>query len=59
MANDIAKQFEHVPAEQAAQQVAGHIRAFWDPRMRAEFAASDGDELDPIAAAARELIAGR
>ena len=34
LANDIAKQFAHLPPEQAAQAVANHLRMFWDPRMR-------------------------
>lgn len=35
MANDIAAFFAAEPdAEAAAEQVANHLRKFWDPRMR-------------------------
>lgn len=37
MANDIAQFFaSESPPEEAAQQVAGHLAKFWDPRMRRE-----------------------
>jgi formate dehydrogenase subunit delta len=36
LANDIAAQFRHRPEDEAAAEVAAHIRRFWDPRMRAE-----------------------
>ena len=35
LANDIAAQFRHLPPDEAAADVANHIRRFWDPRMRA------------------------
>ena len=61
MGNDIARQFAHLPADEAAEAVARHIATFWDPRMRRSLealaAASDGS-LDPLlAAAARRLHA--
>ena len=34
LANDIAAQFRHLPPDEAAAEVANHIRRFWDPRMR-------------------------
>jgi formate dehydrogenase subunit delta len=35
MANEISAYFASEPdAEQAAQAVAGHLRRFWEPRMR-------------------------
>jgi formate dehydrogenase subunit delta len=37
--DDIAEQFRHQPVEQAAPQVAAHLRQFWDPRMRAQLVA--------------------
>ncbi len=50
MGNDIARQFAHLPAREAAEAVARHIETFWDPRMRrtleALVAAGD-DTLDP------------
>ena len=36
LANDIAAQFAHLPHEQAVAGIAGHLRTFWDPRMRAQ-----------------------
>ncbi|NIJ09926.1 formate dehydrogenase subunit delta [Saccharomonospora amisosensis] len=59
MAADIAAQFRHQPAEQAAAAIANHIRMFWDPRMKAELrklAENDPDALDPLALAAVRLL---
>lgn len=51
LGNDIARQFAHLPAAEAAAAVARHIETFWDPRMRraleALVAAGD-DSLDPL-----------
>ena len=58
MGNDIARQFGHLDAEEAAVQVGTHLEKFWDPRMRRrlrELLAPDGghtDEADPL------LVAG-
>lgn len=51
MANDIARQFAHLPAPKAAQAIARHIETFWDPRMRLglEALVAEGDDsLDPL-----------
>lgn len=59
LANDIAAQFPHVPAEEAAERIATHIRLFWDPRMREDLlrlARTESDTLDPRALAATELL---
>jgi formate dehydrogenase subunit delta len=51
MGNDIARQFAHLPAAEAAEVVAGHIEKFWDPRMRRNLealAAAHDESLDPI-----------
>lgn len=52
LANDIAAQFRHMPADAAAKAIALHIRQFWDPRMRAQlFEHVDSgavDDLDPL-----------
>jgi formate dehydrogenase subunit delta len=58
MGNDIARQFGHVPEEQAITAIATHIDAFWDPRMKRALlalVAQDENMLDPllVAAAAR------
>ncbi|GEL20069.1 formate dehydrogenase subunit delta [Pseudonocardia asaccharolytica] len=57
--NDIVAQFRHRPAEEAASEVAGHLRLFWEPRMRRALIkhVDDGaDELDPVAVAAAGLL---
>ncbi|WP_293905450.1 formate dehydrogenase subunit delta [Phenylobacterium sp.] len=54
MANQIAKFFA-AQAGDPAEGVAGHLRSFWDPQMRAELVAwnaAGGDGLDPISAEA-------
>lgn len=59
MANDIAAQFHHLPSQRAAEAVAGHLRRFWDPRMRTrlfEFVDAGADGLDPLVAAAVRLM---
>ena len=62
LANDIAAQFRHLPPEQAAASIAGHLRMFWEPRMRAKLLSTvdeggpDRDDLDPLAAAATEQL---
>ena len=51
LGNDIARQFAHLPAPDAAEAVARHIETFWDPRMRRTLealAAAHDDSLDPI-----------
>jgi formate dehydrogenase subunit delta len=59
LANDIAAQFHHMPTEQAADAIAGHIRGFWEPRMRAQLFArvtEGADGLDPLVVAAVALL---
>jgi formate dehydrogenase subunit delta len=64
LANDIAAQFHHRPSAEAAEEVAHHIRLFWEERMRADLLAQvadgvDGDDgIDPIVTAAAELLRG-
>jgi len=60
MANEIAVQFHHRPADEAATAIANHIRKFWDPRMKADLTArvqSDSASLDPLVIAAARQIA--
>jgi formate dehydrogenase subunit delta len=57
MANEIAAFFHAEPDQAAAiEGVAGHIRRFWDPRMRRELVEwvdeHDGEGLSELAAAA-------
>jgi formate dehydrogenase subunit delta len=51
LANDIARQFAHLPPPEAAQAVAAHLHQFWEPRMLtalAEEVAHDPERLDPL-----------
>jgi formate dehydrogenase subunit delta len=57
--HDIARQFRHRPAGEAAEAIAAHVQKFWDPRMRANLRAlaDDPDEpLDPLVSAAASLL---
>jgi formate dehydrogenase subunit delta len=56
MANQIARNLAIQGEAEAVAETAAHIRAFWDPRMKAAILA-DRTGLDPIAAAAVEAIA--
>jgi formate dehydrogenase subunit delta len=55
MANQIASAFATRPEDKAVAEIAHHIEAFWDPRMRraiAEHAAAGGQGLTPRAKSA-------
>jgi formate dehydrogenase subunit delta len=55
MANQIARNFATQGEEKAALATADHIKAFWDPRMKAEiFTVATG--LDPVAERAIALL---
>ncbi|MEV5793714.1 MULTISPECIES: formate dehydrogenase subunit delta [unclassified Streptomyces] len=59
MANDIALNLGHLPGDEAAQAVAGHIGRFWDPRMRSRLVAdvdAGADGLHPLVVAAVRLL---
>ncbi|MGB3830115.1 MAG: formate dehydrogenase subunit delta [Ornithinimicrobium sp.] len=62
LGHDIARHLEHLPPQEAAEQIATHLRKFWEPRMRAALIARvrDGDErVDPLlASAVRDFLAG-
>ena len=59
MANDIAAQFAYKPHDAAVASIAGHIKMFWDPRMRRqldECARAEHVDFTPLALdAAREV----
>ncbi|WP_191908027.1 formate dehydrogenase subunit delta [Nocardioides cynanchi] len=60
MGNDIARQFGHLPADEAADTIARHIETFWDPAMRRTLeglAAAHDDTLDPLVADAAGRLA--
>jgi formate dehydrogenase subunit delta len=55
MANQIAGAFATRPEDKAVAEIARHIEAFWDPRMRraiAAHAAAGGEGLTPRAKSA-------
>ncbi len=63
MANQIAGNFAHHPAEQAAAEVADHLRSFWTPLMLRDLSAAASElgpdgaaSLDPIVTAAVRLL---
>lgn len=61
MANDIARFFEADPDRAAAiEGVAGHLRRFWEPRMRRELIAhvdeTGGADLRPLVVEAVRTI---
>ena len=60
MANQIAANVAHHPADQAADEVAAHLRSFWAPSMRrrlAEWVVDEGGSgLDPVARTAVDRL---
>ena len=58
LATEIAAQFRHRPPEEAAADIAAHIRSFWDPRMRSQLLAQvdAGAVADPLVLAAVQLL---
>ncbi|WP_320778319.1 formate dehydrogenase subunit delta [Streptomyces sp. CRN 30] len=62
LANEIAAQFRHRDPAAAAEEIAAHIRAFWDPRMRALLVAdaeAGRPGLDPLIRAVAALLPPR
>jgi formate dehydrogenase subunit delta len=61
MANDIAAFFAAEPDQiKAAEEVAAHLRRFWDPRMRKQnidFAAAGGHGLSALSLAGVHRLA--
>ncbi len=61
MANDISNFFGSDPDKAAAaEQVAGHMKKFWEPRMREEirrYVATGGEGLSSIAIQAVKKLA--
>ena len=60
MINEIAAFFAVEDPNKGAENVANHLRRYWDPRMRrqiVEHAGKGGEGLSPIAKAGVELIA--
>ena len=57
MADQIARNFAVQGENEAVAATAEHIRLYWDPRMKAQFLASDRAALTPIVAAVAERMA--
>ncbi|WP_010146625.1 formate dehydrogenase subunit delta [Serinicoccus profundi] len=57
MGEDIARAMAHHPPERAAEEIATHLRKFWDPRMRSSILArvAAGEEMDDLLRAGVEL----
>jgi formate dehydrogenase subunit delta len=59
LANEIAAQFHHRAVDQAATEIAAHVRSFWEPRMRTALLAhvdAGGAGLDELAVRAADLL---
>jgi formate dehydrogenase subunit delta len=59
MANQIGKFFAHEGERQAVDNIATHLKKFWDPRMRRAIIAhlgAGGPGLDPLARKAVEAL---
>ncbi len=59
LGHDLVRNFEALPPDKAASEIATHIRKFWDPRMRRQLLgfvdAGDVRVGDLLAAAAVDL----
>ena len=59
MANQIASFFRSQPGTDQATRLAGHLRDYWDPAMRAELKAHlarGGEGVDPLVRDAAEKL---
>jgi formate dehydrogenase subunit delta len=59
MANEIAAFFAGEDPGKASENVANHLRRYWDPRMRkqiVDYLSHGGEGLSPVAKAGVELI---
>mgnify|MGYP000865210165 CR=1 FL=1 len=55
MGNDIARQFAHLPEDEALARIVTHVSTFWTPAMRErlqKLAAAGSPDLDPLLAGA-------
>jgi formate dehydrogenase subunit delta len=61
MANQIASFFKSYPHDEAVAGVAGHLKDFWEPRMKKALAAhiaAGGTGLEPMVVEAAGRLAG-
>lgn len=62
MANQISRQFTYLSDAEAAEKVAYHLHAFWEPRMIAgleSHAALQPGDFDPIVLVASRILSER
>lgn len=62
MANQIADFFQPYTEDETIEGIAGHIRSFWEPRMREGILAAmnkDPDALKPVVVAALRKLSER
>lgn len=57
MGEDIARAMAHLPPERAAEEIATHLRKFWDPRMRGAIVArlEAGEQMSELLRAGVEF----
>ncbi len=60
MLDQIARNFSHHPADQAAGEVAQHLKSFWSPRMLSDLqqGVARGEQIHPVARDALGLLEG-
>ena len=56
MVNQIARNFDTRPPEQAAAGVAEHLQKFWDPSMRRDLIDAVASKRIKVSAAVRDAI---
>jgi formate dehydrogenase subunit delta len=58
LVTEIAAQFRHRPQDEAAAEIAAHIRSFWDPRMRSQLLShvDAGAVTDPLVLEVARLL---
>jgi len=57
--NKVVVHFGYLPSEQAAGEVAKHVKNFWDPRMRRrlfDLVDAGAGDFEPVALAAAALL---
>ncbi|QKE85291.1 formate dehydrogenase subunit delta [Arthrobacter sp. NEB 688] len=62
LGHDLVRNFEALPREKAAEEIATHVKKFWEPRMRHELLArvrrGDTDLHPLLVRAAEDLVDG-
>ncbi|WP_377643490.1 formate dehydrogenase subunit delta [Oryzobacter terrae] len=59
LGRDLVRNFESLPPEKAASEIATHIRKFWEPRMRQDLLArvrARSADLPPLLVSAAEHL---